>query len=202
MDNSKQENYKYAKPIKNVTGYFQAAESGPCLIVWKESGTGVKWGYVIIDRRGNKDSVYLLTLERDIPPAVHGCDGEICVTRGRAIVMDRAREGGSGDEYNDGIGSGDCVPIVPRYRLNEYVYNNTPKWFRAKDSCGRKILYYGYRDEFDTIWLDRTYWAMPKVRCYCPSSSSESSSSDSSSSNNSSHVESSSSESSFGSSES
>lgn len=52
VDNSKQENYKYAKPIKNVTGYFQAAESGPCLIVWKESGTGEKWGYVIIDRRG------------------------------------------------------------------------------------------------------------------------------------------------------
>ena len=182
VDNANQENYKYAKPIENVTGFFQAAESGPCLIVWKESGIGVKWAYVIIDRRGSKSNVYLLTLERDIPPAVHGCDGEICVTRGRAIVMDRAREGSSGDEYDDGIDADDCVSIVPRYRLAEYVYNNTPKWFRAKDSCGRKILYYGYRDEFDTIWLDRTYWKMPRIYCNCSSSSSSSSSSSGSSS--------------------
>lgn len=55
VDNVSQENYKYAKPIENVTGYFQAAESGPCLIVWKESGVGVKWGYVIIDRSASAD---------------------------------------------------------------------------------------------------------------------------------------------------
>ena len=50
VENTQQEQYKYAKPVKNVTEYFQAAESGPCLIVWKESGIGVKWAYVIIDR--------------------------------------------------------------------------------------------------------------------------------------------------------
>ena len=52
VETSSAENYKYAVPVANQTGYLKAAESGNIRILWKESGTGIKWAFVLLDAKG------------------------------------------------------------------------------------------------------------------------------------------------------
>lgn len=40
------EMHEYADIADGITGYLASAESGPCVILWKESGTGQKWAVV------------------------------------------------------------------------------------------------------------------------------------------------------------
>lgn len=53
VETSSAENYKYAIPVANQTGYLKAAESGNIRILWKETGTGIKNCYLLPDSTGN-----------------------------------------------------------------------------------------------------------------------------------------------------
>lgn len=56
VETSSAENYKYAVPVANQTGYLKAAESGNIRILWKESGYGTaKWAYVLLDLSGGEN---------------------------------------------------------------------------------------------------------------------------------------------------
>ncbi|MBQ3349240.1 MAG: hypothetical protein IJG38_02465 [Thermoguttaceae bacterium] len=128
--------------------------------------------------------IYLLELKHDIPPGIDRC-GKICVTSGEAWVMDREHDndgcsplcpdGSSGSASDFFSASDECQKVVRKYELAERVYNNSPQWYRAKDRCGNKILYFGFRDIYGTIWLNRTYGVIPDPEC-CSSSSSSGSS--------------------------
>ena len=48
------EDYRFAKSKRDEKRYLLAAASGPARIVWKQSGTGVKWAFVVLDRTGEQ----------------------------------------------------------------------------------------------------------------------------------------------------
>jgi hypothetical protein len=56
------EYHSYADVIHEEMAYLASAESGPCCILWKEAGTGVKWAVVRFGGRGgDKPECFLLT---------------------------------------------------------------------------------------------------------------------------------------------
>lgn len=50
--------YQYAQAIDNQSGYLRAADTGPARIVYKQSGEGEKWAYVILDREAEASTMY------------------------------------------------------------------------------------------------------------------------------------------------
>ncbi|HOQ06090.1 MAG TPA: hypothetical protein PKY88_12855 [Anaerohalosphaeraceae bacterium] len=56
------ESHGYADVADGQAAYLASAESGPCTILWKESGTGIKWAVVRFGGSGgDKPECFLLT---------------------------------------------------------------------------------------------------------------------------------------------
>ncbi len=69
VETSSAENYKYAVPVANQTGYLKAAESGNIRILWKESGYGTaKWAYVLLEQRNFSLKVAKAMVNTDYSP--------------------------------------------------------------------------------------------------------------------------------------
>lgn len=49
VSSSEEADYKYAVPVENRTDELKAVKSGNIRILWKESGAGTKWAYVLLD---------------------------------------------------------------------------------------------------------------------------------------------------------
>ena len=48
-----EESHHYAEIADSQTAYLASAESGPCLILWKETGTGLKWALIRFGSSGS-----------------------------------------------------------------------------------------------------------------------------------------------------